>query len=141
MNPLIVLIAIDPACLPGARFPASSDDHDVIDQLVPRVLHSFDGTPFAPNGASSVSVFTMPGHLILDISASSTARTPGGKKPLDAFTSLAKDRWIACGLMSGTQAELGELKKTRITFRSPMRREQEQAHGSRGEFSRANRSL
>ncbi|MGA3017401.1 MAG: hypothetical protein ABSF62_09810 [Bryobacteraceae bacterium] len=124
VNPLIVLIAIDPACLPGARFPTSRDDGDGIKQLAQQVLHSFAGTPFVPKGPSSVRAFTIQDHLIIDISTNSTVRTPGGKQPLDVFASLvfttAKDYWIAWGLMSATQAQMEELKNGPVTFRSPM---------------------
>jgi hypothetical protein len=122
VNPLIVVMAVDPACVPGAHFPASPDDRGGIGQLAEQVVRSFAGTPFIAKGQSSVRPFTVQGHLMLDISGVSTVSFAGHKSPLNIFTSFIftapKDYWVAWVLMSSSQAGLEELKKNRVTFNS-----------------------
>jgi hypothetical protein len=123
LNPLIVVIATDSACFPGAHFPTSVDDRDAIRQVAQQLLRSLAGTPFLAKGQDSVKVFPVQGHLMLDVSGSFTVTPPGRNAPLDIFTSLdvteAKNYWVAWGFMSGSQAGLQELKNTKIKFVSP----------------------
>jgi hypothetical protein len=123
LNPLIVLMAVDPECSRGARFPTSIDERDAIKQIAQQMVHSFAGTPFMPKGKASVNAFTVQGHLMLEFSGDFTVNVPGRTAPQSIFTSFdvteAKDYWVAWGFMSGSQAGLQELKNTKIAFASP----------------------
>lgn len=122
VNPLIVLMAFDPECSPGARFPTSIDERDAIKQVAQQIVRSFAGTPFIPKGKTSVNAFVVQGHLMLDFSGDFTVSAPGRNVPQNIFTSFvfaeAKDYWVAWGFMSGSQSGLQELKNTKIAFAS-----------------------
>jgi hypothetical protein len=123
VNPLIVVMAADSACLGGAHFPASIDDHDAIKQVGQQLVRSMAGTPFVAKGKNSVNAFTFQGHLMIELSTSFSVDSPGHGAPLEIFTSLeftqAKDYWVMWGFMSGSKDGLQELQKTQIAFRSP----------------------
>jgi hypothetical protein len=123
MNPLIVIMAMDPECSPGARFPTSIDERDAIKQIAQQMIHSFAGTPFIPKGKTSVRAFMVQAHLMLEFSGDFTVNVPGQAAPKSIFTSFAvteaRDYWIAWGFMSDSQAGLQELKNTKIEFASP----------------------
>ena len=123
LNPLVSVIAADSACFPGAHFPTSVEDRDAIKQAGQQVIQSFAGTRFPAQWQNSVNAFTFQGHLMLDISGSFTANSPSRNAPLNVFISFVftetKGYWVAWGFESGSQAELQELKKTKIGFASP----------------------
>jgi hypothetical protein len=124
LNPLIVVLAADSTCFPRTRFPTAADDTSAIQQVAQQFVRSLAGTPFVSKGQNSVKAFTVAGHVMLDISGSFAVNPPGHSAPLDIFTSIvfteAKDYWIAWGFMSGSQTELQELKKTKISLSSQL---------------------
>ena len=123
LNPLILVLATDSACFPGAHFPTSVNDSADIKEVARQFVRSLAGTPFAPKGQGSVNAFMVQGHVMLDISGSFTVNYPGHNGPLDIFTALdvtqAKDYWLAWAFMSGSQAGLQELRNTKIQFSRP----------------------
>ena len=119
VNPLIVLLAFDPACAPGAQFPASLDDREGIKRTAKQVVDSLAGSPFAPKGATAGRAYTIQGHLMIEIPANWAARTAGGTVQVwtTIFVTAVKDYWIVLGIMSGTPGEQEELGKTKLGFR------------------------
>ena len=121
-NPLVIVIAVDSACSPGAHFPSSIDDHDAIKEAAQQLVRSFAGTPFVSKGNNSVRAFVVQGHLMLDISGSFQVNPPGRNSPLDIYTSIDVTQlngyWVGWGFVSGSQSGLQELKKTKIAFAS-----------------------
>jgi hypothetical protein len=61
VNPLVALIAADPDCLPGFKFPSSIDDKENIKAAGQQILRSFGGTPFMARGQNSVRAFSVEG--------------------------------------------------------------------------------
>src|SRR5258706_13006296 len=61
-NPLVVVIAVDSACSPGAHFPSSIDDRDAIKEAAQQLVHAFTGTPFVSKGKNSGRAFVVQGH-------------------------------------------------------------------------------
>jgi len=119
-NPLIAVIAADSRCLGGRRFPTSVDDTDAIKQVGQEFVRSMAGTPFVAKGHNSVDAFTVQGHLMVELSARFSVNAPSHDAPVTVFTSLelmqANDYWVMWGFMSGSDAELQQLKKTQIKF-------------------------
>jgi hypothetical protein len=119
LDPLIILMAVDPGCSPGARFPTSIDDHETIQQIAGQLVHYFKGTPFA-SGKARVRAFTTDGRVALEIAQSFAVNAPGYGTTLNVFTSMvlmeAKDYWVAWMFEGGSEAELAELKNTKIFF-------------------------
>jgi hypothetical protein len=121
-NPLVIVIAVDSECSPGAHFPSSIDDHDAIKEAAQQLVRSFAGTPFVSKGNNSVRAFVVQGHVMLEISGSFQVSPPGRNTPLDIYTSVDVTQLngylVGWGFMSGSQAGLQELKNTKIAFAS-----------------------
>jgi hypothetical protein len=121
-NPLVIVIAVDFACSPGAHFPSSIDDHDAVKEAAQQLIHAFAGTPFVSKGKNSVRAFAVQGHVMLDVSGSFQVTPPGSNTPLDIFTSIDVTQlngyWVGWAFASGTQSGLEEMKNTKIAFAS-----------------------
>jgi len=123
VNPLIVVYAADPGCFPGARFPASSKDEETIRDLARGVAKAFQGTPLAGQGGMKVSTHTVEGHLFVEISSVVQANVPGRPAPVELHNAMAftpaHDFWVMWIYSCGSDAELQELKNTKIAFLAP----------------------
>jgi hypothetical protein len=121
-NPLILVLAVDLACSPGAQFPKSLDDRDGIKQVAQQLVRSFAGTPFISKGKNPVDAFMIQGHVMLEISGTFQVNLPGGNTPADVFTSIdvteLNGYLVGWGFMSGSQSGLQELKTTKRLFAS-----------------------
>jgi hypothetical protein len=121
-NPLVVVIAVDSACSPGAHFPSSIDDHDAIKEAARQLVRVFAGTPFVSKGNNSVRALVVQGHVMLDISGSFQVNPTGSTAPLDIYTSMditqLNGYWVSWAFASGSQSGLQEMKNTRVAFAS-----------------------
>jgi len=121
LNPLIIVMAVDPACSAGAHFPKSIDDREAIQRIARQILLYFRQTPLASTGQAQVRSFTTVGRLVIEVTQSLTANVPGQSTPSNIFTSMelmeAKDYWVAWMFATGSEAALAELKNTKIFFR------------------------
>ncbi len=121
-NPLVVVIAVDSACSPGAHFPSSIDDRDAIKEAAQQLVHAFTGTPFVSKGKNSGRAFVVQGHVMLEVSGSFQADPPGNKTPLDIYTSMdvteLNGYWVGWAFANGSQSGLQEMKNTKIAFAS-----------------------
>lgn len=119
-NPLVVVIAVDSACSPGAHFPSSIDDHDAVKEAAQQLVHAFTGTPFVSKGTNSVRAFVVQGQVMLDVSGSFQVNPPGSNTPLDIYTSMDVTQlngyWVGWAFASGSQSGLQEMKNTKIAF-------------------------
>jgi hypothetical protein len=120
VNPMIVILAVDLECSPGAYFPKTLDDHDGIKAMAHQLVHFFAGTPFVSKGDNSVRAFLVQNQLILDTSGAFQVTPSGGKAPLDVFTSIdvteLNGYLVGWAFMSGSQSGLQDLKKSNIVF-------------------------
>ncbi len=126
LNPLVYVIAADPACFPNAQFPASVIDRDGMRQAVRQLMGSFAGTPFVAKWEdSSVNASAVQGHLMLDVSGSLAVDSLSRKLPLNVFTSCVftetKGYWVAWGFESGSLEGLRKLKNARLVLFHPHR--------------------
>jgi hypothetical protein len=121
-NPLVTVIAVDPACSSRARFPKSIDNDDAIKGAAQQLVEAFAGTPFISKGTNSVKAFVVQGHVTLDASGSFQVQPPGSTAPLDIYTSIDVTElngfWAGWAFASGSKSELQEMKNTRIAFAS-----------------------
>jgi hypothetical protein len=114
----VVLFAVDPACIPGAHFPASAEDRAAIEEAG----RQFIGPQrFISNLEKySVSAFTTEGHLMIDVSASYAVNPKGLKAPIEIFNALdfteINGFWVAWGYVAESEARLQELRKAPIRF-------------------------
>jgi hypothetical protein len=120
VNPMIVIIAVDSACFPGAHFPTSINDQELIKETARQMLHDFAGTPFVSSGENSVYAFVVQDHLIVNISSSFQVGPSGTNTPRDIYSSMEVTQldnyWVAWGFLSGSASDLQELKATQIAF-------------------------
>lgn len=124
LNPLIVLMAIDPACSPtGMQFPSSMDDHDGIKQVAGAIFSSLSNAPFFGKGQKVVSATKAGNHLWVQLSGTVSLDIPASNVPQAAYTSIevtaVRDYWLAWLFMGGSQAELDQMKSTVVNFGSP----------------------
>ena len=122
-NPLIAVIAADPACLPNFHFPTSVSDRDGIKQAAQQIANSFAGAPFIGQGQTSVSSFVSGGHVIIELSNNSNVSIPDRATPLAIVTSLdftvAGNYLVTWIFESGSRTELDQMKNTPILWRTP----------------------
>jgi hypothetical protein len=121
VNPLVAIMAVDSACLPGMHLPSSTSDGDTIRQLGTQITKSLSGTPFIGKGRNTIRVFMAGNRVMLDLSSGFKVDLPARKQPLDVFSSVIftedKDYWVMWLLMSGSQSGLDDLRKnSRVAF-------------------------
>jgi hypothetical protein len=119
-NPFIVVIALDSACSPGAHFPSSKDDQGAIQETARQVMHAFKGTPFVYEENSTVRVFVVQGHVMLEFLGTFRTNSPGTDTPTDIYTSIDVTQlngyWVTWAFASGSPSGLQEMKSTKIAF-------------------------
>ena len=124
INPLIAIMAFDPACMPGVELPKSAQDTEGIRQLASQISSSLSGMPFLGKGRNSVGGFTRQGHLFIDLSSAFRVKAPSGNQQFDVFTSMivtqANGYWVMWAFINGSQAGMNQLRgDVRITFAPP----------------------
>lgn len=119
-NPLIVVYAADPDCFPGTKFPTSSDDEETIRQVAQAMVRAFQDTPLMGQGSMKLGTLMGQGHLFLEVSGVSQVSVPGRSAPLELHNSImftsVNDFWVIWFFSSRSEAELQELKNSKITF-------------------------
>jgi hypothetical protein len=122
-NPLIILMAIDPGCSPGVTFPKAVDDRAAIQRIASHTMRFFQQASFESTGPARVRAFNGGGKVMLEISQSLSVTGTGSEKPLIVPSSTilmeSKGVWVVWMFASNTQAELDELRKTKIFFDAP----------------------
>lgn len=123
VNPLIVISAFDPDCVPGAEvpeFPTSSDDEESIRQIGQGLVDYFPRTPLVRQGSMQLATSMAQGHLFLHLSGVIQVSVPGRSTPVKLHNSIVitsvNDFWVMWGFSSGSEAGLQELKDTKIKF-------------------------
>lgn len=120
VNPLIVVLAVDPDCFPGARFPISSKDQEAINQVTKALVRSFQGTIVMGQEGMNLRTLTVQGHLFLEVSGVSHVNAPGHPRPVELHNSMlftsANNFWLIWAFSSGSEAGLQELKNTNVSF-------------------------
>ena len=119
INPEIVVVATDPACLPAFHFPTSASDRDGAKQAGQQIATSFAGAPFIGQGQHSFNSFAVGEHVIIDLWNSPTTPEPAHNF---VFTSLectmAGDYLLTWIFESDNPIELDRLKRIPIQWTS-----------------------
>jgi hypothetical protein len=123
INPLVILMAVDPVCAPGIAFPKTVNDHEAIQRVASYSTRYFQQESFQLTGAPHVRALNAAGRVVLEVSQSLSVTVPESKEPVIAPSSVilmqANDYWIIWVFASNSQAELDELRKTKIFFDVP----------------------
>jgi hypothetical protein len=124
INPLVIVMAVDPVCASGIAFPKTVDDHEAIQRLASYSMRYFQQESFQSTGAAHVRALNASGRVMVDVSQSLSVTVPGNKEPVIAPSSVilmqANEYWIIWMFASNSQAELDELRKTKIFFDVPL---------------------
>ena len=117
-------MAVDPVCAPGIAFPKTMDDHEAIQRVASYSMRYFQQESFQSTGSAHVRALNAAGRVMLEVSQSLSVTVPGSREPVVAPSSVilmqADDYWIIWMFASNSQAELDELRKTKIFFDVPL---------------------
>lgn len=121
-----MVLALDPACFPGAKFPDSFEDRSGIQKFADYIFNAFGGTPFISHkSGADISAVHPEGKLVIaltgeDIINGVAGPEPVTDKPLHVNTLLGITRedgyWIAWGALVDDAAKR-ELMKAHIQFK------------------------
>ncbi|HYL68682.1 MAG TPA: hypothetical protein VEX69_05925 [Candidatus Limnocylindria bacterium] len=121
-NPMIVVVAVDPHCYPGAKFPSSIDDLGSAKEIGEGMVRSFQGGPL-PTEEMKLSILMVHGHIFIDVSSVAHVPMPGRPGPIEVhlatMLTAVNNLWIGWVFGSASDAQLQELKRTKLTFLSP----------------------
>ncbi len=123
-NAMAVVIAVDPACLPKVKFPSEANDREGIRQVVEQVLDHLKTPALVGKTASQVHPFEDAGRLIVEFSQSFSLamRESGSRGVRNVLSSVAVVRadeyWLIWIFAAASEADLGTLKSTKISFDS-----------------------
>jgi hypothetical protein len=122
LDPMAVVVAVDPACLPNATFPQSPNDQKATRRVADQVLDHIQTPRLAWKSASKVHPFEYAGRVIIELSQSFTIaiREPGGGGLQRVISSVAVapvgKYWVVWIFVAANDADLGVLKGSRIFF-------------------------
>jgi len=121
-NPMAVVIAVDPACLPKVNFPYAANDREGVQQVVVQVLDHLKTPALVGKTTSQVHPFEDAGRLIVEFSQSFSIpmRESGSRGVRNILSSVAVLRagqyWMIWIFAAANEADLGTLKSTKISF-------------------------
>jgi hypothetical protein len=123
VNPGIALLVIDPACFPpDIRFPSAVKYDEGLTQLSKAMLAILADAPFFGNAPNFRRLYSDAGHIWIELSSTANVKVSEGKSPLTAYTVIeltaVQDYWVAWMFMAGSQSELDQLRRTRISLNS-----------------------
>jgi hypothetical protein len=123
VNPAIALMVVDSACFPvSLRFPTSLNERAQVTELSKAFLAMTAAAPFFSKDQTSVAPFMALGQLWIELSSTAQVNLPEGKPPLTAVTAIdftqLKDYWAAWMFIANNQAELQQMKQTKISVNS-----------------------
>jgi hypothetical protein len=122
VNPMIVVVAVDPACFPGAKFPTSIDDQGSAKEIGEAMVSSFRGSPLAMQ-EMKLGILNVQGHIFVDVTSVAHEPVPGHPAAVEVHSATllttVSNLWIGWLFASGSKAELQELKNTKLTFSNP----------------------
>lgn len=122
LDPMAVVVAVDPACLPDATFPQSPNDQKATRRVVEQVLDHIQTPRLAWKSESKVHPFEYAGRVFIELSHSFSIviREPGSKGLQRVISSVAVapvgKYWVVWIFVAANDADLGDLKGSRIFF-------------------------
>src|SRR5579864_8261548 len=117
-NPVVLVMAMDPKCTPELAFPSSPRDQDAVKRIANYFVNSFKTPTMTSLGSARVRAFENAGHLMLEISQSSSlvTKTPGSTTTYNIRTTLllmqAGEYWVMWLFATDDDSELEQLRNT-----------------------------
>lgn len=122
-NPIVLLAAADPKCVPSARFPKTVDDREAIQQLAKGIVHYFRTASMASGAPARVRAFDNAGRIVIEISQTFAVNASGQGTPATILSSFllmqAGHYWVMWMFASSDQTQLENLRNTKIFFDAP----------------------
>lgn len=123
-NSMVLLLAVDPKCAPGSRFPKGVDDREAIQQIARQIVQYFKTATMSSTEPARVRAFNNAGRIMVELSQSFTVSPPGQADPTSILSSMlmmeAGDYWVIWMFAAKDKAELAELRNTKIFFDDPV---------------------
>lgn len=125
-NPAVTIIAVDPACSPGApAFPTSVDDNDGISRVGGALMHSLQSEGFRPKKQGRVRVLSAQNHLMIEIPGEYSVQVPGERLAIRGEASVVfmelKGYWVGISFISPTEAGVRHLmNEAKVNFVRPV---------------------
>jgi len=123
-NSMVLLIAVDPKCAPGSRFPKGVDDREAIQQIARQTVQYFMTATMSSTEPARVRAFNNAGRIMVEISESFTVSLSGQTDPTNILSSMlmmqAGDYWVIWMFAAKDKTELAELRNTKIFFGDPV---------------------
>ncbi len=114
-NSSITLLAIDPGCFPGAKFPKSLKDKKQIQEFAHKIVNSFSHTPYISRDGADIDSSLQAGRLAIFLTGADLVNALDGqatKEPLHVNRLLgmveSNGYWVAWANLAddSTKAEL-----------------------------------
>ncbi len=121
-DPMAVVIAVDPECLPQVAFPSSRNDHESGSKVLDQVLDHLKAPPLIGKTPSRVHPFEYGGRVILESSQafSLDLYEPGGRRLQNLLSSIVVTQtvqaWVIWIFVAANDADLGVLESSKIFF-------------------------
>jgi hypothetical protein len=123
-NSIAFLIAADPKCLPGAKYPGNVKDREAVQRIAAHLGVYFKVAASTSTTDSKVRAFENGGRVMLEVSQPWTLQTHGpATSTVDNLESSiwitnAGKYWVMLLFASGDTADLATLRKSKIFFDS-----------------------
>jgi hypothetical protein len=122
INPMVIVVAVDPDCFPGSKFPTSIDDQGSAKEIGEAMVRSFQGSQL-PMQEMKLAILTVQGHIFVDVTGVGHVPVLGHPAPVEVHAATllttVSNLWIGWLFGSGSKVELQELKNTKLTFSNP----------------------
>lgn len=118
----LLLIAIDPSCIPGATFPAVPDDREGVQRTANQIVSRLKTENAARRGLSRIRAFDKGGRVMLEVSQPLIASehehgTTTAQSIYSSFVLMNAGRyWLMWWLTSDTDYNLEKLQATKVVF-------------------------
>ena len=121
VNPLVVALAMDPGCAPGASLPNTADDPPTIRKKGEALVHALQVSALGVGGGEmKFGTLTIQNHFFLEADGVLRAKIPEMTAPIEAHYSFimttANKFWLVWMFETGSEADLRELKRMHVTF-------------------------
>jgi hypothetical protein len=121
-DPSVLLMSIDPACVPGAIFPSSVKDQDGIQRSAKQIMSHLKMATVISRSPVQLRAFDIAGRVMIEISESfnisihEPARTTTQNIHTSILLMQAGGHWILWRFAADTDYNLNRLRATKIFF-------------------------
>lgn len=122
-NSTITLLAIDPRCFPGAKFPKSVKDREKVQEFARKIVNSFSHTPYISRNGADIDANIQDGKLAIWLTGADSINAPDGqamKEPLRVNKLLglveSNGYWIAWANLADDSTKTELQKRNDLQF-------------------------